>query len=56
MIVDNKTLSEFSKVFIYPSSRKFYKDEMPEISDKTEHFLNDFGFNQGGKINRSQSK
>ncbi len=43
MIVDYKILSEFSKVFIYPSSRKFYKDELPEISDKTEHFLNDFG-------------
>lgn len=43
MIVDYKTLSEVSKVFIYPSSRKFYKDEMPKISDKTEYFLNDFG-------------
>ncbi|MCD6543995.1 MAG: ABC transporter ATPase [Flavobacteriaceae bacterium] len=42
MIVDYKILSEFSKVFIYPSSRKFYKDEAPEISDKIEYFLNDF--------------
>lgn len=42
MIVDYKSLSEFSKVFIYPSSRKFYKDEVPEIRDKTKHILNDF--------------
>ena len=42
MIVDLNTLSEMSKVFIYPSNRKFYKDEMPEINGKIERFLNNF--------------
>ncbi len=41
MVVDYSSLSDFSKVYIYPSGRKLYKDEVPEISDKIEHFLNE---------------
>ena len=40
MIVDYKILSETSKVFIYPSNRKFYKEEFPVISEKIADFLN----------------
>ena len=40
MIVDYNILSDFSKVFIYPSGRKFYKDEVPEINEKLTSFLN----------------
>jgi len=42
MIIEYNSLSELAKVFIYPSSRKFYKDETPEINDKIEVFLNNF--------------
>ena len=42
MLVDYKELSDSSKVFIYPSSRKFYKDEFPFLKDRTEQFLNKF--------------
>lgn len=42
MIVDYKALSDFSKIFIYPSNRKFYKDETLEIKKKIEIFLNNF--------------
>jgi len=42
MIIDYNSLTELAKVFIYPSSRKFYKDENPEINDKIKVFLNNF--------------
>jgi hypothetical protein len=42
MIIDYHSLSEFAKVFIYPSGRKFYKDEFPKINDKIEEFLSNF--------------
>lgn len=41
MIVDYNSLSDFSKIFIYPSGRKFYKDEIPEINKKVTSFLNE---------------
>ncbi len=51
MVVDYNSLSEIAKVFIYPSSRKFYKDEIPEINDKIEQFLDKFeGVNSFFKI------
>jgi len=42
MLVDYKNLSDSSKVYIYPSSRKFYKEEFPIINGRTEEFLNNF--------------
>ena len=45
MIIEYNSLSELAKVFIYPSSRKFYKDETPEINDKIEVFLNNLSKN-----------
>jgi len=43
MIIDYNSLSDFSKIFIYPGVRKFYKDEVPEINDKIKKFLNELG-------------
>jgi len=42
MLTDINSLSNSSKVFIYPSSRKFYKDEFRVIYSKVEEFLNHF--------------
>jgi len=41
MLVDFDTLPETSKVIIYPSSRKLYKDELPVFHEKISDFLND---------------
>jgi hypothetical protein len=41
MLVDYKEISDFSKVLIYPSGRKFYEKEVPEINEKLIDFLND---------------
>ena len=41
MLVDFDTLPESSKVIIYPSSRKLYKDELPVFHEKISDFLND---------------
>ncbi len=40
MIKDYISLSNTSKVFIYPSNRKFYKNEFPVIYNKVEEILN----------------
>ncbi len=42
MLTDLNSLSNTSKVFIYPSGRKLYKDELPVIYSKIEEFLNHF--------------
>jgi len=42
MLVEYKAISETSKVYIYPSNRKFYKDEFPVLQEKTKHFLINF--------------
>ncbi len=42
MLVEYKSISKTSKVFIYPSIRKLYKDELPVFLDKIEKFLLDF--------------
>jgi len=42
MIVNYSTLTETSKVFIYPANRKFYKDEFPVINKKIKNFLTNF--------------
>jgi len=42
MIVDYKEITDFSKLLLYPSSRKFYKNEVPEIVEKVNGFLKSF--------------
>ena len=42
MIVPFETLSEEAKVWIYPSSRKFYAQELEPLQEKIESFLNDW--------------
>jgi hypothetical protein len=42
MLVEHKALSETSKVYIYPSNRKFYKDEFLVLQEKVKHFLSNF--------------
>ena len=39
MLVDYKTLPEDSKVWIYPSSRKFYPNEIEEVELKLKTFV-----------------
>jgi hypothetical protein len=39
MFVDFSTISEDAKVWIYPSSRKFYDTEIEEIENKIKSFL-----------------
>ena len=40
MLTDYQTLSNESKVWIYPSSRKFYKEEIEELEEKIKQFVN----------------
>lgn len=40
MLVDFEKLPDTSKIWIYQSSRKFYTEEIAEITQKTEGFLN----------------
>ncbi len=42
MLVDYNLLSETSKIYIYPSSRKFYTDEFPVVKGKVEKYLKEF--------------
>ena len=40
MLVEYSVISEDAKVWIYPSSRKFYANEIDEIQEKITTFLN----------------
>ncbi len=42
MLVDYNSLSDTSKIYIFPSNRKFYAEEFPEVLRRTEDFLQDF--------------
>lgn len=42
MLVDYKSLSDTSKIFIYPSNRKFYSNEIPIIEEKINLFIQKF--------------
>ena len=42
MLVDFKTLSEESKVWIYPSNRKFYAQEIEGLNDKLKVFVEEW--------------
>ncbi len=39
MFIDYKEISEDAKVWVYPSSRKFYTAEIPEIEEKIKIFV-----------------
>lgn len=39
MFVEFNSLPETARLWVYPSSRKFYVDEVPEIEDKIQKFL-----------------
>lgn len=39
MFVDYKSISEEAKVWVYPSSRKFYSNEIEEIEQKIKVFV-----------------
>ncbi len=41
MIISYQNLSEEAKVFLYPSSRKFYPNELEEIEIKIKEFISD---------------
>ena len=42
MLVEYSVISEDAKVWIYPSSRKFYANEIDEIQEKIASFLNNW--------------
>jgi len=39
MFVEFNSLPETARLWVYPSSRKFYANEIPEIEDKIKQFL-----------------
>lgn len=39
MFVSFETLSENAKIWVYPSSRKFYPQELDELNQKLENFV-----------------
>jgi hypothetical protein len=39
MLVSYESLPESSKVWVYPSSRKFYKNEVDEVKEKIQAFV-----------------
>lgn len=45
MLVDFNSLPETSKVYIYPSNRKFYPNEFPVFEERIKKFLQDFNQN-----------
>ena len=42
MLVPFETLSESAKTWVYPASRKFYKDELEEVEHKIKTFISDW--------------
>ncbi len=42
MFVDYNEISEDAKVWIYPSSRKFYANEIDEINEKIKKFIDNW--------------
>ena len=48
MIVDFNELPNWSKLWIFPSSRKFYSQEIPQVEESLKAFLN--GWNSDGDI------
>jgi hypothetical protein len=50
VLVDYTSLDQDSKVFLYQSSRKFYKNELEEITTKIKSFLNELEITVAFKI------
>lgn len=42
MLVPYESLSEIAKTWVYPSSRKFYKNELVEVEDKIKKFISNW--------------
>lgn len=42
MFVPYESLSDQSKVWVYPSSRKFYKDELDVVEEKIKSFITEW--------------
>ena len=42
MITDFNSIPETAKIWVFPSSRKFYAQELPEITAKIEQFLTEW--------------
>lgn len=42
MIVDFDAIPDWSKIWIFPSSRKFYEQEISELKESIEAFLNNW--------------
>lgn len=51
MFVEYESISEDAKVWVYPSSRKFYDTEIEEIENKIKYFLENWKFeNENFKV------
>jgi len=42
MITDFNSIPETAKIWVFPASRKFYVQELPEINTKIQQFLTDW--------------
>ena len=42
MIIDFNSIPETAKIWVFPANRKFYAQELPEITAKIEQFLTDW--------------
>ncbi len=42
MFIDYQSISEEARVWVYPSNRKFYKEELASVSDKVKHFVSNW--------------
>jgi hypothetical protein len=52
MIVDFNELPNWSKLWVFPSSRKFYPQEIPQLEERLKSFLNDWN-SEGELLNCS---
>lgn len=50
MIIEYSEVSDSAKVFIYPSSRKFYTTEIEELKEKIQQFLKTWSSNNTPNI------
>lgn len=50
MIVEYSKISDSAKVFIYPSSRKFYTTEIEELKEKIQRFLENWSLHNTPNI------
>ena len=48
MIVNFKEIPKWCKLWVFPSSRKFYPQEISELKTSIETFLNEWSSNEEG--------